>query len=223
MSQELEPSLHDYARFYGLTRDHLDSYPLAIAPGPIDVWQQLNDLPDLFHIDSSKAYFATERIAIDPAAASFLAAITTQKSEQAPWFDQDNDVTTRRFRDSKIELPLLRTDHDLDILRFRRQAQPDLESEFLPIETVDEEADEGLAWPSRMSEAAEGYWDKVLSEKFPISSDTLGFLQRALQWHEEGGDCKSFQDIDGESSYERVKVSSRTAFSISNSTTEQAT
>ena len=207
-SQEIEPSLREYARFYGLTRDHLDPHPLKVIPGLIDLWQDLGDLSSLFDIDTNDLSLPTERIAIGIEAASFLAAATSLQSKQTPRFDEDASIRTHHVRDLKFELPLLRTDHELDVLRFKQRAQPDLDHEFLPIETVDVETDEGLAWPSRFSSLPNDYWNRALSEKVTISSDMLLYLRQTLQWHTEGGEHKSFEDIRAEPSYMRVKCSS---------------
>ena len=202
--QKSELSLQEYACLHGLTKDHLRPHPLDVLPGTDDVWQLLEDSPDLLHIDGEKGSVLTERFTVEPETASFLASLVPERNEQNSKFDGDDSTKIRRFRDLKIELPLLRTDHSLDILSFQRQAQTDLYNEFLPLETLDEEDDEGLTWPSQPAQLSNETWKKATSEKFAIPCEILQYLQGVLQWHQEGGEYKTFEDADSEPIYQRV-------------------
>ena len=84
MSQTMEPSLVDYARFYGLTRDHLDINPLADLPN--DASFQSEDHPDLFQITDTNATLPEERLALGKEELLLLASIT-RTLEQAPTFE----------------------------------------------------------------------------------------------------------------------------------------
>ena len=202
MSQEAEPSLIEYARFHGLSKDYLEHHPLeGIAP-PLDFLSQLEDSPDLVHIEPGDFKLPKERLTVDAGAASLLAEVAAL-AKPVIRSDEDDGLNLHRFRNLKLELPLLRTDHELDMLRFAPQVVPDLEHEFLPYETVDEEADEGLTWPSRCHELPSLYWKKVESEKLQVSRDALQFLQQSLQYHLEGGNHEAFEVDD--IPYERVR------------------
>lgn len=117
-----------------------------------------------------------ERLVIDVGTASMLASIS-QSINSSPHFD-DDDLETRYRRMSKLkhELPLLRTDHDCDVREFHQPFMRDLRDEFLPLETLDEEADEGLTWPSSCLTLPQEIWQSILAEKSEVSADTLQLI-----------------------------------------------
>ncbi|KAK4697487.1 hypothetical protein P7C71_g593, partial [Lecanoromycetidae sp. Uapishka_2] len=64
--QEVEPSIIDYARFYGLIRDHLEPHPLQqFNTSTTSQPQQLEDTPDLFQLHLDTVRVPEERLAID--------------------------------------------------------------------------------------------------------------------------------------------------------------
>ena len=197
---DVEPRIIDYARFYGLVQNHLEPPPLQGLTLPDDLGSFLEDPPELFHIDHSNVKVAEERLAIDAGAASLLASIP----ESAKYKVEDLGIDTHRVRRMKNELPLLRSHHEIDLLRFVSPIVPDLENEFLPLETLDVEEDEGVEWPSSYYTLPDEFAKKSESEKIETSKGDLSHLQQALKYHLEGGEHAAFE-IDG-SSYERVSL-----------------
>lgn len=200
MSQE--PSIQEYARFYGLTRDYLEHNPLRGLRAPDDFLSQLEDHADLLHIDESNGSTPAERMSLDQDTASLLSSIP-QSSKISLRFDLETDDDTHRFRKLKHELPLLSTDHEIELQLFARRIVPQLEHEFLPLEPLDDEADEGLVWPSRCHKLPDEVWKMYSSEKLEISSDALLYLQQTLKYHLEVGDHPNFE-IE-ELPYKRVR------------------
>jgi len=180
MSQGPEPSIHEYARFYGLTRDHTELHPLQGISTSDDLPCHLDDPSNVFHIDESGATVPEERMVADTGALSLLASIAPRPPKDSTAFDEDIDLDTHRFANLKHELPLLRSDHEDDLRHWVSQVSPDLENEFLPQETVDEEADEGLTWPSWAHKMPGDIWRQVSSEKLELSHDAMVFLQQTL-------------------------------------------
>lgn len=202
MSQEdVQPSTIEYARFHGLIRDHLEHHPLHGLAAPPDFSSQLDDTPDLFQIRQDCVEVPKERLTIDVDTASLLSSIATLAKEP-PSRHGDDEIDTHRVRRMKHELPLLRSDPEVDLLRFAPRIVPNLENEFLPLETVDEEADEGFGWPTRCYELPGEYTRKLKEEKLEVWSDVLVFLQETLRFHLEGGTHQVFEDV--ESSYTKV-------------------
>lgn len=201
--QPSEPSVQEYARFHGLTRDHLEYNPLQGLCASENYLQQLEDPPELFQIDATNATVPAERMLFDAGTASLLASIAPSSDELKPRFDEVADFETHRFRNLKQELPLLRTDHEWDMQHFVRRIQPNLENEFLPLESVDEEADEGLVWPTVCHRLPDELWQKLRSEKLEVSSEELLYLQQTLNYHVDGGPHTSFNEVD--LSYQRVR------------------
>lgn len=198
VNDNVEPHIIDYARFYGLVQNHCEPHPLQGLTLPENLGSFLEDPPELFHIDPSIVKVPEERLAIDAGAALLLSSIP----ESAKHEIEDVGIDRHRVRRMKIELPLLRSDHEIDLMRFVSPIVPDLENEFLPLETLDIEEDEGVEWPSSYYALPDGFAKKSRSEKIEASKDDFLYLQQALKCHLEGGEHAAFE-IDG-SSYKRV-------------------
>ena len=72
----------------------------------------------------------------------------------------------------KLELPMLSTDHELDMSEFAKSVIPDLINEHLPLESLDEEADEGMSWPSAFTDLLDDVFQRFKAEKVVV----LGYL-----------------------------------------------
>lgn len=205
MENNLEPSIEEYARFYDLTRNHLQPHPLLYTSETSDVWQQMQDSSDLFQITPENATLPIERFAIGPEAASFLAAIGPQAYKGLPSpLSEQVEIDTHRRHYLKQEPPLLRRDPDHDLWLFARRIEPDLANEFLPCEALDEEADEALTWPSQTQSLPDQQWTKACSEKLAVSVDDFLCLQKTLKWHTDGGEHNTFEDDEGLIHYKKV-------------------
>lgn len=213
MSQEVEPSVIDYARFYGLIRDHLEHHPLQDF-NALDGMksQQLEDTPDLFQLHLENVQVSEERLGIDAESASLLSSVEAIAKVVPSRNNQDDGIRTNAIRSMKIELPLLRSDHELDMLRFARRIVPDLDNEFLPLETVDEEADEGLTWPSKFYDLPDQYDKKLKSEKLEATSGALRFLQESWDFY-SGEEELSSIEVD-EAPYQKVRTTDKASNKI---------
>ena len=196
MSQEAEPSIIDYARFYGLTRDHLEDDPLDQFAPSYDYIAQLEDTSDLFQIRADSVKVPSERLVFDEDAASLLASVIAFTQQPLPQNSEYDKIDVHRVQRMKHELPLLRSDPETDLLHFAPRIVPDLENEFLPLETVDEEADEGLNWPKRCYTLPGEYAEKFKAEKLEVTSDAFAFLQSALNFHREDGAQETSEDVE---------------------------
>ena len=206
MSQEVEPSIIDYARFYGLIRDHLQDDPLKQFAPPHDFLSDLDDNSDLFQIRADCVKVADERLTFHEDAASLLASVLAFTQQPLSRNSEDDEVDVHRVRRMKHELPLLRSDPEVDLLRFAPRIVPDLENEFLPLETVDEEADEGFDWPTRCYSLPDEYARKLRAEKLEVTSDALAFLQSALNFRREDGEQRTVEEV--ELPYTKVRTAS---------------
>ena len=204
MSQDVEPTIIEYARFHGLVRDHRESPPLERLDLSEDLGLSLDDPPELFHIDLNKVQLPQERWAVDAGAASLLSSIVESAQDPPPYSDQELGIDRHRVRRMKQELPLLRSDHELDVSRFRAPIVPDLENEFLPLETVDVEEDEGVEWPSSYYALPDEFTNKAKSEKIEVSQDGFLYLQQTLKYDLEGLEHGTFEYND--SPYKKVNL-----------------
>ena len=157
--------------------------PLAGLLKPEDLELQLEDGLHLVKIDEAVAKVPEEKLVLGIDEIQLLSSLT-RSPEHHPHFD-GVDLDPHRVRNMKLELPLLRSDHDLDMQDFPRTLVPDLANEHLPLESLDEEADEGLSWPSRYSTLLDMYSFKSMAEKFEVSPDLLSLMRNALG-HENG-------------------------------------
>lgn len=196
MSQDVEPSMIEYARFYGLVQDHLEVKPLQGLAAPHDFLSQLDDTADLFQIRSDCVKVPEERWPVDAGTASLLSEIAALAKCAPPRFDGDDEFEVHRVRQMKRELPLLRTDPEVDLLRFAPKIVPNLEREFLPLETVDEEADEGFEWPSTCHDLPDEYYRNIKAERLVFPKEALVYLQETLRFHLEGGSHEVFDSVE---------------------------
>ena len=202
MSLEAEPSVLEYARAHGLAYHHRGTNPLANL-GLMDdrSFEPFEDLPDGFLLDEFNACLSTETLSFGKDAMSILASIT------APQRPEDGDVglEVRRSRKLKLDLPLVRTDHELDMIEFRRRMDPDLKKELLPMEAIDEEADEGFTWPAKYHGLIDELAKQFESETLAVSNEALLCLRDALRLSSETE--KHEWNDDEVIPYKRVRVS----------------
>ena len=178
MSEALEPSLIDYARFYGLAVNHLEIDPLVDLPTPRDIHIELEDEPQLLKINNANGKIPEERLAISRDEALLLESLNAASKHTLSF--EGVVLDPHRVRNMKLELPMLRTDHEADMQDFARPVLPDLAREHLPLEIADDEADEGLSWPSECVSLPDTYHAKCKAEKLDVSLDILDFVRDAL-------------------------------------------
>lgn len=182
MSEDDEPSILEYSRFYGLTTDHRSANALSTLVGK-HIVDPATDETALFQITANVAPPAPERLSAGKEAVAFLSSIRADQLDSSEFADELIPKTHRR-RKLKIEEPLLRSDHTLDMQQFGGWIIPDLANERLPLEKVNDEEDEGLVWPSKYDELRSSAANKSESEKLVVSKDILLYLNGVLQQHE---------------------------------------
>ncbi|RFU32900.1 hypothetical protein B7463_g3463, partial [Scytalidium lignicola] len=106
-------------------------------------------------------------------------------------------------RRSRIDSPLLRSDHEADYREFacKHDFEIDLADIKLPMEIVDEDKNEGLIWPSRYANLSFGIIEDLKEEKIIVMRDTLRYLQTTLKVVYNKEDGKSFWE--GETRYQK--------------------
>lgn len=178
MSQDGEPSILDYARFYHLAHDYSERPPLSGFHEPEDLLSQLGDPDGVLCIDATAATPPTERLSVSKEVAVLLSsAIAPPHGTHG--FDELLDA--HRRRNLKMELPILRSMHELDVLVFGCRIVPDLAREHLPMERIDEEQDEGIAWPASYHRLPQIHNALAMAEKFVAPKPTLGYLESVMK------------------------------------------
>lgn len=122
-----------------------------------------------------------ERPFLDKATASLL-----NSAIQIPKQISDSITTAldnERLRRQTLyqDPPVLGTDHNTDVRTFTGGIEPDLENEFLPLEDIDVENDEGFTWPMKVLDLPDRIWDGVRAEKVEVSKCGVEFLMRAIK------------------------------------------
>jgi hypothetical protein len=174
---EEEPTVLEYARLHGLCRDYsleqpsIDSIP---APSDDDVEACLKDLTDTC-LPNSIDSLTKERLTLSKDGALLLKEVLLVQEPLN--LDAALEETWKRGSRLKLELPLLRTDNEIDVQEFGNTDVPSFTSLRIPLESVNEEDDEGLQWPSKYSEYPEIYGKQVRSEKLTVSKEGFLFLQ----------------------------------------------
>ena len=181
MSQDEEPSIIEYARFHNLISDHLAVDPLAAFSGNenLEVLEDDSDLPDPLGGSGS---LPPERLTINREAFAFLSNVC-KEPPMPPSFVIGDSSRSRYYqlRDAKVEMPLLSTDHDLDMQDFHRRHLPDLSNINLPFVETDDEQDEGINFPATSHGLASNFANKIGSEKLSVSKEALEYLQNAIK------------------------------------------
>ncbi len=204
MSQEVQHSILEYARLHKIARDHLESDPLANL-GHIDdnctgPFEDLANCISITEFDGSLA----EKFSFSKDAIYLLSSVTKIAQGKdildRPEYVVDAEFDPHRVRHMKQELPVIRTDHELDMTEFASQIVPDLEYHFIPLVLVDEEADGGLTWPSKYNTLPVEYTQKSESENLAVSSEALVCLQETLRLAREKIEFPDDQVL----SYEKV-------------------
>jgi len=177
-----------YARRRGLTLDYLQHDPKDSMREFVqrfhETHRDFEDPPGSF--SPPKEFELKERLTIDMEAAQLLQEVLITPDlpkEFGCEFEEEppNSRTRPKLEDLKVEIPLLRTDNELDMLRFGRLPKPDFGqlSKFPLIPENDE--DEWLEYESKLLDAFERIRKALEAEKLEIPKEALDFLQSVIQ------------------------------------------
>ncbi|KAF2645351.1 hypothetical protein P280DRAFT_441736 [Massarina eburnea CBS 473.64] len=188
-----EPTVLEFARFHHLCEDHTQDnmlYGMLVPPLDETIDQDLCDPPNAPTLTNKVHGLMKEPLAISNQSALllkevFLLASTPDRADAVCGGD-------KRVRGLKQEVPLLRTDDEIDLLSFGSTAIPNLTDLRIPLEPVDEAKGEGLEWPVRYwaYPAEKDEWAKKESSKLAMKREDLFWLQDAVR--------NTYMDDDGE-------------------------
>jgi hypothetical protein len=152
--------------------------------------QSLADDSHLRSFDFGPELGVEERLSISKEAALLLASITReQTAEEIDVLVSPMLHSIDGIKKLKLELPLLRSDHEADCKEFGRKEgfEIKLKDVKLPLEIVNIENGEGLQWPSHFRALGTKIAKELKQERISVSKDTVGYLSRKLTsvWTEE--------------------------------------
>jgi len=205
MSEPPEPTIIEYARFYGLIKDYRTLNPLTLIPKSDFGPTSLEEYNERANIESLQASFANEKLTISRDAAKLLSACTTAPDIGAWDNDELLGVRQNAYKE-KVEVPILLTDLELDMQQFGRRIEPDLAGFNLPYERIDEEHDEGFTWPDEYYTRREELDSTCMGEKIEATRDVFNYLQSALKDDYTDADGKAL--LESEPRHKRVSPSS---------------
>ena len=205
MDEEEQLTLLNYARFHGLASDHRAVPPLlssSIPSPPQDSLLQLADPEGVPYLEQLATLSTQEKLFLDREAAALLSTCMWNVEHELTREDLSVSAGQKRAKGLKVELPILRTDHELDMRNFSRQVVPDLSCDNIPFEEVNEQNDEGVSWPLASLDLARQFNEKLRSEKLEVSRDAILYLQSIIR----DGDCTEdeLSAIREDSGYHRV-------------------
>lgn len=205
--EEVELSALEYARANALSRDYLkEELGLAdLSQLQSNLDSSLIDASELQQFDLGSPPKLEERLMVSKDAAFLLQSVIREDS-QAELDNITSSLFSTKQPSRKLELPLLRSDHEADCRLFASREGIDikLEDVRLPLEMVDDEKNEGFVYPQRFWDIGPGILQKLKSEKLGASKQTLVYLTQCMRpiWTED--DATEFWD--SEMRYKRVSM-----------------
>lgn len=180
-------SLLDYARLRGLCKDYLADNPLdhvrQLTP-PADLDISASDLQGMLDIETQAGIGAiaagsfSERWHVDKDAAKFLALVIALSNQPEGNDMNDSSILTRK--DLSLELPILRSDPELDMRRLRQRHDIILSSDGMEPFSINENADEGLAWSEKSRSLPAKVNGDIGRERLDVNEDVIRFLREAV-------------------------------------------
>ncbi|RMZ72579.1 nucleoporin nup49 [Pyrenophora seminiperda CCB06] len=182
-----QPSIIDYARSQGICVDYTTEPLQSVgieAPSSASIDRDFYNLSDVTVADTTQA-LTKERLTINRDAILFLKS--TYSLQNAPILDTSAEARRRWMLGLKLELPILKSDYELDLLSFGSTASPDLRKLQIPSEVIVKQNDEGFDWPTKYLDYPAQCDAKVKAEKISVSKDTLIYLQNTVKdaWIQE--------------------------------------
>ncbi|KAK6430420.1 hypothetical protein LTR95_013427 [Oleoguttula sp. CCFEE 5521] len=176
---ESDVPLH-YSRKYRMTEDYLDGNPLEseFIPYPPETADDDRVDPqgtiDLASCTVDVRDALCERLDVDKDTITYLAEIAVLDMPMQR--DRQIDVG-HSVREQKMELPILREDHDMQMRRARARNKLELTSRDIEPFSLDVEADEGHVFPQRMHAEVQVLDKAVTDEKWTLSQETMEYLR----------------------------------------------
>ena len=181
MSQDDEPSVLEYARFHGLTVNHLATCPIQQCIRDLSPMES-DDEPMFLEVERSRAQIQHERLVVPKNALALLTTVTRAQGQELHLGQSLPKILPPR--DMKVEPPLLRTDPEVDMQEHPHRAMPELAKELIPLEKVEDGNDESLQWPAFSHSLPAKVNARLASELLTISKDTILYLQDVSRGHE---------------------------------------
>ncbi|KAL1960415.1 hypothetical protein VTO42DRAFT_7714 [Malbranchea cinnamomea] len=185
----MEPVVHSNTCFDGISKGRLvidfSSFISHCQMSQTDLATRLNH-PDssILSVEGTQNTLSDsqrEKLNISKSAMIFLSSVlnvptfVNGRGSEIRWDELLPDYL--RFRKMKMEEPMLRSDHELDMRSFRELTSLDQMELDLPLEQLDNENDEGLVFPAYYRNLPEQMQSRTKKEKLDCPRNVLHFLR----------------------------------------------
>ncbi|KAI4623704.1 hypothetical protein J4E80_003516 [Alternaria sp. BMP 0032] len=176
-----EPSVLEWARAQGVCVNYeTELLHIRHLQSPLDdeFDPHLHEPSDAT-IDAAVSGLVKEKLTVNKDTALLLKAAHALQDELASDLTVINSRTWGR--DLRQELPVLPSDHELDVLNFGDAAAPDFKNLRIPYEVTVEESDEGFGWPTKYLDYPAQCEAQIRAEKLAITRDVLVYMQDTIR------------------------------------------
>lgn len=178
LDDETQLSALQYARSCGFCSDFMLENPLttrALSVLPLTTEHDLDDprgapkVTDLYPTD-----LFIERLEISNDVALILQKALVPEHNRVPFQDVPDVVPRKKLT---VEIPLLLSDHELDVQRFCQSRRLSLADVRLPLEHVDIERDEGMEWAQHCLDLPDEMIKRIGTERLEVPRDVIALLK----------------------------------------------
>lgn len=188
--EEVEVTALEYARRNHLAYNHLTEH----IPHPYDIvavpeWFE-GDLVSDLHLPQFEFLTSNtdERLSVSKDAAIMIAWVSNSENSQLVESSTMSIAGHRHLRNKKLELPLLKSDHERDCRDFagREGFETELKDVKLTFEVIDEDKDEGLTFSASLWGRSEEVMAELKKEKLAVTKEAIFYLQQIskTEWDE---------------------------------------
>ena len=175
----------EYARLNGLSRNHLTDLSSSTILGQIQESINTGIINDsrLEQLRFPEDCHVYERLTVSKDGAQLLAWAMHLESRDFIEDIMPSMQSRSEFKVMRVDLPLLRSDHETDIREFarRKALEPKLKDVRLPLENLNIARNEGLEFSPYFWNLGKEIVEDTKTERIIITRESLEYIQRSIQ------------------------------------------
>ncbi|KAF7947677.1 hypothetical protein EAE96_008757 [Botrytis aclada] len=185
--EEEEIPVVEFARSIGVSRDHqLDNtFVDILLLMKEDVHHSFSSglSDDHLSLLTTPEINTNERLSVSIGAARILTSIAQNENQESIDTLTHSLLGPRDVRNLRIEMPMLRSDHDFDVREFARRDGFEVRPQDikLPLELLNIENNEGLGFPSDFYNFETEAFETIANEKIEVTRNSMVYLHTALK------------------------------------------
>lgn len=182
----------DYARLNGLSRNYLTDLSTFTIFSALQetIEDDLIDDSSLEELNLPVECGLCERLTISKNGAQLLAWVMHLEGVKSIDANVNSMMESPEFKTARLELPLLRSDHEFDVTEFaKRDAfESQLKDVRLPIEILDAEQNESLQFSSTLQNLGADTLEDIKRQKLIVTRESLQYIQTSIRSNWTGFD-----------------------------------